>query len=120
MLTAQQHADEARISVTRALQDVSDGQFLQASNQAWHAAKHAINAAAVSRNLAPVKYPEKRDFVKELVKEPGNENLTKWLSDAWRLHGNADQGFMVAGDVARDVQITALLVNRLLQIAGYP
>jgi len=99
---------------------VSDGEFIQASNQAWHAAKHAINAAAVSRNRAPVKYPEKRDFVRELIQEPGNENLGAWLSDTWRLHGNADQGFMTAGDVDRDVRITTLLVNRLLQIAGYP
>ena len=120
MLTAQRHADEARLSMMRARQDASDGELLQASNQAWHAAKHAINTMAATRGRSPVKYPEKRDFIRELSREPGNDNLAKWLSDAWRLHGNADQGFMNADDVAHDVRATGLLVNRLLTIAGYP
>ena len=66
----------------RAERDVADGYLLQASNQAWHATKHAINAAAASRNRrpAPVQYIEKRRFIDELVAEPGNGNLKRWLA----------------------------------------
>ena len=120
MLTIAEHADEARLSIGRAEQDVSYGKLLQASNQAWHAAKHAINAAAVSRNRSPVTYPAKREFIDELVPEPGNSDLKRWFSHPWRLHGNADQGFMTASDVAQSVRETRLLVDRLLAIAGYP
>ena len=120
MLTIQEHADEARLSAGRMMQDVADGLSLQASSQAWHAAKHAVNAAAVSRRLNPVKYPEKRKFLEDLAAEPGNRAIFRWMEHPWRLHGNADQGFMDDNDVAEAVRITGLLVNRLLTIAGCP
>lgn len=79
MLTAPEHASEAHLSIARAERDVADGELLQASIQAWHAAKHAINAAAASRNRspAPVQYIQKRRFIDELVAEPGNGNLKR-------------------------------------------
>lgn len=120
MLTMQEHADEARLSAGRMMQDVADGLSLQASSQAWHAAKHAVNAAVASRNRRPVQYAEKRRVSDELAAEPGNSNLKQWFSYPWRLHGNADQGFMDDNDVAEAVRITGLLVNRLLTIAGCP
>lgn len=70
MLTPREHADEAALSAMRMMQDVADGQLLQASNQAWHAAKHAVNAAAAARGRNPVKYSEKRRFMDELADEP--------------------------------------------------
>ena len=105
----------------RAERDVADGYLLQASNQAWHATKHAINAAAASRNRrpAPVQYIEKRRFIDELVAEPGNGNLKRWFGHPWQLHGNADQGFLPASDVAQSVLMTRLLVDHLLTIASY-
>ena len=116
MLTAPEHAAEARRSITRGAQDAADGLLLQASNQAWH----AINAAAASRRRRPVQYAEKRRFIDELADEPGGSNLKQWFSYPWQLHGNADQGFLPAGDVAESVRMTGLLVDRLLVIAGYP
>ena len=120
MLTAPEHAAEARLSMARADRDVADGELLQASNQAWHAAKHAINAAAVSRSRrpVPVQYLEKRRLIDELTAEPGNSNLKRWFAHPWQLHGNADQGFLPASEVAESVRITGLLVNRLLETAG--
>lgn len=120
MLTAPEHAAEARRSITRGAQDAADGLLLQASNQAWHAAKHAINAAAASRSRSPVQYAEKRRFIDDLADEPGGSNLKQWFSYPWQLHGNADQGFLPAGDVSESVRMTGLLVDRLLAIAGYP
>lgn len=120
MLTAREHADEASLSVMRMMQDVADGQLLQASNQAWHAAKHAVNAAAVARGRNPVKYSEKRRFLGELADEPGNEPIRVLMQDPWQLHGNADQGFMTPGEVAISVHATERLVIRLLEIAGEP
>ena len=122
MLTAPEHAAEARLSMARAERDVADSELLQASSQAWHAAKHAINAAAASRNRrpAPVQYPEKRRFIDELAAEPGNGDLKQRFSYPWQLHGNADQGFLPAADVVGAVRMTRLLVDHLLAIAGYP
>ena len=120
MLTIAEHATEARLSIDRAELNVADGELLQASNQAWHAAKHAINAAAVSRGRNPVQYAAKRRFVEELGSEPNNEHLELWLAHAWRLHGNADQGFMPPEKAAEGVEKTELLVNCLLSIAGCP
>ena len=120
MLTLSEHAAEAQLSMARAEQDVADGNFMQASNQAWHAAKHAVNAAAVSRNRSPVQYAAKRHFIDELVVEPGNTDLKRWFAYPWKLHGNADQGFLAAGAVGESVRMTRQLVNRLLTIAGYP
>lgn len=117
MLTTREHADEAALSMMRMMQDVADGQLLQASNQAWHAAKHAVNAAA-ARGRNPVKYSEKRRFMDELADEPGNEPVRVLMRDPWQLHGNADQGFMTAGEVAIAVRATEQLVIRLLEIAG--
>ena len=102
------------------MQDVADGRLLQASNQAWHATKHAVNAAAVSRRINPVKYSEKRKFLEDLAAEPGNRAILRWMEHPWRLHGNADQGFLPADRVAVAVQATNLLVDRLLVIAGHP
>lgn len=117
MLTTQEHANEARLSARRMTQDVADGLLLQASNQAWHATKHAVNAVAVSRRLNPVKYPEKRKFLSDLADEPGNSAVLLWMEHPWRLHGNADQGFMPADRVADAVQATDLLISCLLAIA---
>ncbi len=119
MLTITEHAVEARLSMTRAERNVADGELLQASNQAWHAAKHAINAAAVSRSRNAVQYVSKRRFVEELASELGNYHLEDWLAYTWRLHGNADQGFMLPAKVAEGVAKTKLLVDRLLEIAGH-
>lgn len=101
----------------RMTQDVADGRLLQASNQAWHAAKHAVNAAAVARGRNPVKYSEKRRFLGELADESGNEMVRVLMQDPWQLHGNADQGFMTPGEVAISVRATEQLVSRLLKIA---
>ena len=121
MLTITEHAAEAQLSIARAERDVADGALLQASNQAWHAVKHAINAVAVSRNRspAPVQYPEKRRFIDELAVEPGNNGLKQWFGHPWQLHGNADQGFLPAGDVTQSVRMTRRLVDRLLDLAGH-
>lgn len=118
MLTTREHADEAALSMMRMMQNVADGQLLQASNQAWHAAEHAVNAAAAARGRNPVKYSEKRRFLDELADEPGNEPVRVLMRDPWQLHGNADQGFMTAGEVAIAVRATEQLVIRLLEIAG--
>lgn len=120
MLSAIVHADEARRSANLMTQNLADSRLLQASSQAWHATKHAINAAAVSRGRAPVTYQAKKLFLQELAAEPGNQIFWDWMRPPWRLHGNADQGFMKNYQVADAVEITELLVNRLLQIAGYP
>ena len=117
MLTTQEHANEARLSARRMMQDVTNGLLLQASNQAWHATKHAINAVAVSRNLNPVKYPEKRKFLSDLADEPGNHAVFLWMEHPWRLHGNADQGFMPANRVDDAIRATDLLIRHLLAIA---
>lgn len=119
MLSLSQHATEAQLSMARAEQDVVDGNLLQASNQAWHAAKHAVNAVAVSRNHNPVQYVEKRKFIDELVVESGNADLKRWFSHPWKLHGNSDQGFLAASDVAISVEKTRQLVDRLLRITDY-
>lgn len=119
MLTTKEHAAEALLGMTRADRDVADGELLQASNQAWHAAKHAVNAAAVSRSRNAVQYAAKRRFVQELAAESGNYRLEDWLAYTWRLHGNADQGFMPPAKVAEGVATTRLLVDRLLEIAGH-
>ena len=119
MLTIPEHAAEAQLSIMRAEQDVAGGRPLQASNQAWHAAKHAVNAVAASRNRSPVQYVEKRRFIDELVAEPGNADLKRWFSHPWKLHGNADPGFLPADRVAESVHITRQLVDGLLGIAGY-
>lgn len=116
MLTIAEHAAEARLSMTRAEGNAADGELIQASNQAWHAA----NAAAVSRSRIAVQYVAKRCFVEELASEPGNYHLEDWLAYTWRLHGNADQGSMPSEKVAEGVENTRLLVDRLLAIAGYP
>ena len=120
MLSIQEHADEARLSAARMRQDAADGLLLQASNQAWHATKHAINAGAAPRRLNPVKYPEKRKFLEDLAAEPGNDVIFEWMEHPWRLHGNADQGFLSTDRVTESVSMTELLVNRLLVIASYP
>lgn len=117
MLTTTEHANEARLSARRMSQDVADGLLLQASSQAWHATKHAVNAVAVSRSLNPVKYPEKRRFLLDLAGEPGNHAILLWMEHPWRLHGNADQGFMSADRVVDAVRATDLLISRLLTIA---
>ncbi len=54
----------------------------------------------------------------ELADEPGNEPVRVLMQDPWQLHGNADQGFMTAGEVAIAVRATEQLVIRLLEIAG--
>lgn len=120
MLSAAVHADEARYSANLMTQNLADGRSLQASNQAWHATKHAINAAAVSRGHVPVTYQAKKLFLQELAAEPGNQIFWDWMRPPWRLHGNADQGFMTSHQVADVVEITGMLVDRLLTIAGYP
>ena len=120
MLATAEHAAEARLSIARSVQDLADGLYLQASNQAWHAAKHAINAVAASRNRNPVQYVHKRDFLSELAEELGDDDLEAWFTYPWQLHGNADQGFLTAEAIATSVEKTRLLVNRLLAIAGYP
>ena len=117
MLSLSQHGTEAQLSMARAEQDVVDGNLLQASNQAWHAAKHAVNAAAVSRNRSPVQYAAKRRFIDELVVEPGNTDLKRWFAYPWNLHGNADQGFLPDAAVGESARMTRQLVNRLLTLA---
>lgn len=119
MLTTAEHAAEARLSITRSVRDLADGLYLQASNQAWHAAKHAINAVAASRNRNPVQYVHKRGFLSELAEELGDNNLEAWFTYPWQLHGNADQGFLTSAAVATSVEKTRLLVERLLEIAGH-
>ena len=120
MLSSTAHADEARRSAILMINDLANSRLLQASNQAWHATKHAINAAAVSRGRTPVTYQAKKLFLQELAAEPGNQIFWDWMRPPWRLHGNADQGFMTSYQVADAVEITGMLVNRLLAIAGYP
>ena len=120
MLRSTEHAAEARLSETLMVQELQAGRLLQASNHAWHATKHAINAAAVSHGREPVTYREKRLFLQELASESGDGILWNWMRHPWRLHGNADQGFMQASEVAESVRITELLIDRLLTIAGYP
>lgn len=120
MLVADDHAAEARLSITRSVLDVRSGLYLQGSNQAWHAAEHATNAVAASRDRNPVQYVHKRDFLSELADELGDNDLEAWFAYPWQLHGNADQGFLTAEAVATSVEKTRLLVNRLLAIAGYP
>lgn len=119
MLATAEHAAEARLSIARSVRDVGDGHYLQGSNQAWHAAKHAINAVAASRNRNPVQYVQKRQFLTELAEELRDSDLEAWFSYPWQLHGNADQGFLTAQAVATSVEKTQLLVDRLLAIAGY-
>ncbi|MCY3692749.1 MAG: hypothetical protein OXI54_01660 [Chloroflexota bacterium] len=120
MLSAIVHADEARRSANLMAQNFADDKLLQASNQAWHATKHAINAAAVSRGRTPVTYQAKKFFLQELAEEPGNQIFWDWMRPPWRLHGNLDRGFMTSYQVADAVEITGMLVNRLLAIAGHP
>ena len=120
MLSAAEHAAEARLSIARSVRDVTGGHHLQSSNQAWHAAKHAINAVAASRNRNPVQYIQRRHFLTDLAEELGDSDLEAWFSYPWRLHGNADQGFMASEEVVISVEKTQLLVDRLLSIAGYP
>lgn len=119
MLSVSEHVAEVRLSGALMVQETASGRLLQASNHAWHATKHAINAAAISRGREPVTYPEKRAFLQGLAAEPGNEVFLNWMRQPWRLHGNADQGFMSASEVAEAVRITGLLVSRLLAIAGH-
>ena len=119
MLDAAEHAAEARLSIARSVRDVVDGRYLQSSNQAWHATKHAINAVAASRNRNPVQYVQKRQFLTELAEELGDSDLEAWFSYPWQLHGNSDQGFLASEEVAVSVEKTRLLVDRLLAIAGY-
>lgn len=120
MLSTAEHAAEARLSIARSVSDVVDERYLQSSNQAWHAAKHAINAVAASHNQNPVQYAQKRQFLTELAEELGDSDLEAWFSYPWQLHGNADQGVLAPEEVTVSVEKTRLLVNRLLTIAGYP
>ena len=117
-MTAEEHIAESLDSAQTAERLYNENRPLQAAEIVWCSVKHAINAIAVRRGWRYGSYGQKKVVIERLESE-GFVGLYRLLNLARRLHTDSDHGYLSLQQIEEYRRASALLNERLLEIARH-
>jgi hypothetical protein len=116
MQQAQTYRERSREYLSKAFQELADGDLTQASEKGWGAAAQIIKAVGDERGMPHRQHALLEDIVDSLVLETGESELEDLFDTASGLHRNFYEGRMTYRAVQRRLQRVQRFVQRVEQM----
>jgi hypothetical protein len=116
MQQAQTYRERSREYLSKAFQELADGDLTQASEKGWGAAAQIIKAVADKRGMRHNQHVLLEDIVEALVRETGETELEDLFDTAGSLHRNFYEGRMTHSAIQRRLQRVQRFIHRVEQM----
>ncbi len=103
----------ARDFLTKAQEELSHGDLLQASEKGWGAAAQTVKAAAAARGWSHRSHGQLFDGARRLAEEAGDDRIRELFSAASALHQNFYENWWTQDSVAGGLRDVEELMRRV-------
>ena len=113
MVVANRYAEQSRIFLRQAYEELEQGDRRQASEKGWGAAAVIVKAVGEERGLDHDGHRELYVIVRRLRAESGIENLMRLFQMAGHLHINYYEGWLDEKEISESLDRVSEFVDRL-------